>query len=143
MGVKPVLRRFLVTAAIVSALGVLAIGWIASAFVFSPCEYSLMRDRVSPSERYVAEIYSASCGISGSRSVVMLRDRSALRLARVDETPPGTVVANDFTATGAGEDLIWEGETTLVLRYSSARAPSLVSDEWGGVRIEARRAPAS
>lgn len=139
---KPVLRRFLVTAAIVSALGVLAVGWIASAFLFSPCEYSLMRERASPSDRYVAEIYSASCGLSGSRSVVMLRDQSALRLARVDETPPGTVVANDFTATGVGEDLIWEGETTLVLQYSSAEAPRLVSDEWGGVRIEARRAPA-
>lgn len=138
---KPVLRRFLVTAAIVSALGVLAIGWIASAFVFSPCEYALMRERVSPSERYVAEIYSASCGLSGSRSVVMLRDRSALRLARVDETPPGTVVANGFTATRPGEDLIWDGETTLVLQYAGAQAPALTNTEWGGVRIETRRAP--
>lgn len=134
----PVLRRFLMTAAIVAALGVLAVGWIASAFLFSPCEYSLMRARVSPSQRYVAEIYGASCGMSGSRSVLMLRDRSALALARVDETPPGAVVANDFTATGAGEDLIWEGETTLVLQYSGAQAPRLVSTEWGGVRIEAR-----
>lgn len=136
---KPVLRRFLVTAATVVALGVLAIGWITSAFLFSPCEYALMRERVSPSERYVAEIYSASCGLSGSRSVVMLRDRSALRFARVDETPPGTVVANDFAATGVGEDLIWEGETKLVLLFSGAQAPRIVSAEWGGVRIEARQ----
>jgi hypothetical protein len=135
--VKPVLRRFLVTAATVAALGVLAVGWIASAFLFSPCEYALMRARVSPSERYVAEIYGASCGISGSRSVVMLRDRSALGLARVDETPPGTVIANDFNP--AGDDLFWEGEATLVLQYAGAEAPKLVSGEWGGVRIEARQ----
>ncbi|MEZ5960689.1 MAG: hypothetical protein R3C30_09750, partial [Hyphomonadaceae bacterium] len=107
--------------------------------MFSPCQYTLTHTRVSPSERYVAEIYSASCGMSSSRGVVMLRDRSALALVRVDETPPGTVVANEFTPAEAGEDLVWEGETTLVLRYAGAEAPRLVTDEWGGVRIETRR----
>jgi hypothetical protein len=67
----------------------------------------------------------------------MLRDRSALGLARVDETPPGTVIANDFNP--AGDDLFWEGEATLVLQYAGAEAPKLVSGEWGGVRIEARQ----
>lgn len=136
---KPLLRRFLVGGAIATCLAVLAIGWIATAFMFSPCQYTLTHTRVSPSERYVAEIYSTSCGMGSSRGVVMLRDRSALALARVDETPPGTLVANEFTPAAEGEDLFWEGETTLVLSYAGAEAPRLVTREWGGVRIETRR----
>lgn len=107
--------------------------------MFSPCQYTLMQTRVSPSERYVAELYSATCGMSSSRGVVILRDRSALALVRVDETPPGTVVANEFTPVAEGEDFFWEGEATLVLSYAGAEAPRLVDDEWGGVRIVTRR----
>lgn len=136
---RPLLRRFLIASAIVACLTVLAIGWIAIAFLFSPCQYSLTHARVSPSERYVAEIYNASCGMSGARGVVTLRDRSALSLARVDERPPGTLVANNFRPGAVGEDLFWDGETTLVLQYAGADAPRLVSREWGGVRIETRR----
>lgn len=137
---RPVLRRFLVAGAVIVSFAVLAIGWIATAFLFSPCQYALTHERVSPSARYVAEIYGANCGMGGSRDVVMLRDRSALALMGVDGMPPGTVVANDFTPARAGEDIFWDGEATLVLQYADG-APALVRNEWGGVRIEARRAP--
>lgn len=133
------LRRFLLAAAIVGAIGALVIGWITSAFLFSPCQYTLMQATVSPSERYVAEVYSASCGMSESRSILMLRDRSALTLTQLDEVPPGTIVADDVKLDAAGEDLFWEGETRLVLQYAGPNAPNLVEAEWGGVRIETRR----
>ena len=135
-----VLRRFLISAAIIMSIAVLGVGWIASAFLFSPCQYDLMHERVSPSERYVAEVYGATCGMGSSRSFVTLRDRSALALRSVDGTPPGTLVARDFTLAQRGADLFWEGESKLVLQYGGGRAPELERGEWGGVRIETRRA---
>jgi len=138
--VRPLLRRFLIGAVICAAIGVLGVGWIATAFLFSPCQYDLTHERVSPSERYVAEVYGATCGMGSYRSVVTLRDRSALALQSVDGAPAGTVVANDFTLSDRGADLVWEGESKLVLRYVGARPPVLDRSEWGGVRIETQHA---
>jgi hypothetical protein len=137
--VRPVLRRFLVGAIVVASIAALGIGWVATAFLFSPCQYDLTHERVSPSQRYVAEVYGATCGMGSYRSVVTLRDRSALALQSVDETPPGTIVANDFTLAQQGEDLFWDGESKLVLQYVGVNAPELDRSEWGGVRIETRR----
>lgn len=95
---------------------------------------------MSPSARYVAEIYGATCGMGESRGAVMLRDRSAVALMGVDGMPPGTLVANDFTPSRAGEDIFWDGETVLVLQHHGD-APQIARAEWGGVRIVARRAP--
>lgn len=138
---RPVLRRFLVGATIVASLAVLAIGWIAISFVFSPCQYRLTFTRISPSERYVAEVYGANCGMGGSREVVVLRDLFALAVPKVDGTPAGQIIVNDFTPIRAGEDIFWDGETTLVIQYDRASPPDVARSEWGGVRIEARRAP--
>ena len=107
---------------------VIAVGWIATAFLFNPCDYALKAERISPSERYIAEIYGASCGMGAYRDVVMLRDRSALALPSIDGAPAGTIVANDFTPAREGEDIFWDGETTLVLEYVSA-APEIVRSE--------------
>jgi hypothetical protein len=139
--VKPLLRKFLIISIVLVSVAMLGVGWIASAFLFSPCQYDLTHERGSPSGRYVAEIYGASCGMGGYRDVVTLRDRSALSLARVDGTPPGTIVANDFMLDEVGENIFWDGEGTLVLQYAGNRPPELERSEWGGVRIEARRAP--
>ncbi len=135
---RPVLRRFLVVGAVIASVAVLGVSWIATAFLFSPCQYELTHERVSPSARYVAEIYGANCGMGGSRDVVMLRDRSAIALRGVDGMPAGTLVANDFTPARRGEDIFWDGETMLVLQYAAA-APEIVRAEWGGVRIVTRR----
>ena len=137
---RPVLRRLLIAGAVIAAVVALGVGWIATAFVFSPCQYELTHERISPSARYVAQIYGANCGMAGARDVVVLRDRSAIALMGVDGMPPGTLVANDFTPVRAGEDIFWDGEAMLVLQYA-ARAPKIVRAEWGGVRVEARRAP--
>gem|GEM_PF-3086545 len=136
---RPVLRRFLVGAIIVTCIASLGVGWITTAFLFSPCQYDRLHERVSPSQRYVAEVYGATCGMGSHRSIVTLRDRSALALQSVDGTPPGTVVASDFTLSEQGEDLFWDGESKLVLQYVGVRAPELDRSEWGGVRIETRR----
>jgi hypothetical protein len=37
-------------------------------------------------------------------------------------------------------DVLWEGEERLVIQYGSDAAPELERTEWGGVRIETRRA---
>ena len=136
---RPVLRRVLIAGTLIASVVALGVGWIATAFLFSPCQYELMHERVSPSARYIAEIYGANCGMGGSRDVVMLRDRSAVALMNVDGTPPGAVVATDFALDRAGEDIVWDGEENLVLRYV-ARPPNIVRVEWGGVRVQARRA---
>lgn len=135
---RPVLRRFIITAAIIASIVVIGVGWIATAFLFSPCQYTLTLARVSPSERYVAEAYGAMCGMT-TRGLVVVRDRSALALQRVDGSPPGTVIADDFTPNQRGEDIFWDGETTLVIQYAGS-PPQLERSEWGGVRIETRRA---
>lgn len=135
---KPLLRRFVIAGVVIASIVALGVGWIASAFLFSPCQYQLTHARISPSERYVAEIYGANCGMGGSRDVVVLRDRSAVALMGVDGMPPGTVVANEFAPSGPGEEIAWEGETRLLLRYRG-RAPNIVRSEWGGVRVEAQR----
>jgi hypothetical protein len=137
--VRLLLRKFLIISVVLISIAVLGVGWIATAFLFSPCQYDLTHERGSPSGRYVAEIYGANCGMGGYRDVVMLRDRSAFSLAQVDGTPPGTIVANDFTPSRAGEDIFWDGETTLVIQYARSSPPELERREWGGVRIEARR----
>jgi hypothetical protein len=137
--VRPVLRRFLVAVTLIASVVVLAVGWIAIGFLFNPCEYVLTDRRVSPSERYVVEIYNADCGLSSYRTVAMVRDLSALALPRVDGTPAGELVASDFTPSAEGSDIFWESETMLVIQYAGRR-PALAREEWGGVRIEMRPA---
>ncbi|MGD9981111.1 MAG: hypothetical protein AB7H66_01760 [Hyphomonadaceae bacterium] len=137
----PLLRRFLVAAAVIASIAVIAVGWLAMGFLFSPCQYQLTLTRVSPSERYVAEVYGANCGMGGSRDVVMLRDVSALAVPNVDGTPGGAIAVRDFTPSQEGEDIFWDGETTLVIQYNRSAPPDIERSEWGGVRIEPRRAP--
>lgn len=134
---KPLLRRFLITAAIIASVAVIAVGWIVLSF--SGCDYWLIYARPSPSDRYVAALYSAECGLAESGTLLILRDRSALGLRSVEGRPAGTAIATGIDASDPRADVFWEGEATLVLQYGGASAPMLQRDEWGGVRIVARR----
>lgn len=132
---KPLLRRFVVTLGVVASVGVIALAWFA--MIAEPCEYTPLYDRPSPTDRYVAELYQADCGMMSHSLMLFVRDRSALSFS-LGARPPGAVVAVDQDL-GPFDDVIWEGETRLVIEYSSnLHAPELTRREWGGVRIEAR-----
>lgn len=135
---KPLLRRFLISAVIIASVAVIGVGWIVLSF--SGCDYWLIYTRASPSDRYIAALYSAECGLAESGTMLMLRDRSALGLRSVEGRPSGTTVATGIDASDPRADVFWEGEATLVLQYGDGDAPTLERDEWGGVRIVARRA---
>jgi hypothetical protein len=115
---------------------VLFLGFFA--LTYSPCDYHLVYDRPSPSERYVAELYSGDCGL-GLQTVVMLRDRSALSLPTIFGEPPGARIMADFDHLNRRNDVRWEGEMTLVIQH--AHNPELDRDKWGGVRIVVREPP--
>lgn len=135
---KPLLRRFLVATGVIASLGVIAAVSIAS--IADPCEYTPLLGRPSPTDRYVAELYSADCGMMNHSLMVFVRDRSAFSFS-FGNSPPGTVVAVEEDL-GPITNIVWEGETNLVIEYSNAlNVPELRRTEWGGVRIEARRVP--
>lgn len=135
---KPLLRRFLITGAVIASVTVIAIGWIVLSF--SGCDYWLIYARPSPSDRYVAALYSAECGMAESGTLLILRDRSALGLRSVEGRPAGTPIAMGIESSDPHADVFWEGEATLVVQYGDDDAPELERNEWGGVRIVLRRA---
>lgn len=134
---RPVLRRFLIGSAIVVSIVVIGVGWVALSM--GSCDYRLIYHRPSPSDRYVAEVYGADCGMGSYFGVVMLRDVSALELPKLDGSPAGTVITDNFDTMDERGDVYWDGETTFVIQHRSANAPALDRTEWGGVRIETRR----
>jgi hypothetical protein len=136
--VKPLLRRFMIVGAVIASLAVLGVGWIVLSF--SGCDYWLIYARPSPSDRYVAALYSAECGMAESGTLLMLRDRSALGLRSVEGRPAGTPIAMGIDASDPRADVFWQGETTLVIQHGDGDAPELERNEWGGVRIVVRRA---
>lgn len=117
---------------------VIALGWIALSF--SPCEYQLRASRPSPSERYVAEFYSADCGMADYETLVVLRHQYAVALPHLDGRPPGTAITREFAMFNRRADIRWESESVLVLQYIGDE-PLLLRREWSGVRIETRVAP--
>lgn len=135
---KPFLRRFLIAGAVVASLVVIAVGWIVLSF--SGCDYWLLYARPSPSDRYVAALYSAECGLAESGTLLILRDRSALGLRSVEGRPAGTPIAMSIDTSDPRADVFWEGETTLVIQHGGDEAPELERNEWGGVRIVVRQA---
>jgi hypothetical protein len=137
--VKPLLRRFLTTSAIVLAAIVLVASWFV--LTMTSCDYQRVYQRPSPTTRYVAELWGADCGMGAYFGLVLVRDQSALSLPRLDGRPPGADVTWYFDSTDARADIFWVEETTLVIQHSGAEAPELVRTEWGGVRIVARQAP--
>lgn len=126
------------TGAVIAAVAVIGIGWIVLSF--SGCDYWLIYARPSPSDRYVAALYSAECGMAESGTLLILRDRSALGLRSVEGRPSGTPIAMGIESSDPGADVFWEGEATLVIQYGDEDAPELERNEWGGVRIVLRRA---
>ena len=136
---KPLLRRFLITGTVIVSIAVIAIGWIVLSF--SGCDYWLIYARPSPSDRYVAALYSAECGMAESGTLLILRDRSALGLFSVEGRPVGTPITMSIDSSDPRADVFWDGETTLVIQYGDGDAPKLERNEWGGVRIVLRRAP--
>lgn len=126
------------TGAVIAAVAVIAIGWIVLSF--SGCDYWLIYARPSPSDRYVAALYSAECGMAESGTLLILRDRSALGLRSVEGRPSGTPIAMSIDTSDPRADVFWEGEATLVIQYGDDDAPELERNEWGGVRIVVRRA---
>lgn len=133
---RPLLRTLLFAGGVIGSLVVLALGVFALAY--TPCDYRLIYDRPSPSERYVAELYSRDCGI-GFFYMVMLRDRSAVPLPSIFGVPPGTVAASDFDILNRRNDIFWEGEGKLVIQHHGH--VNLDRTEWGGVRLEVREPP--
>ena len=134
---NPLLRRFLIAGAVIASAAVIAIGWIVLSF--SGCDYWLLYARPSPSDRYVAALYSAECGLAESGTLLILRDRSALGLRSVEGRPAGTPIALSIDSSDPRADVYWEGEATLVIQYSGDDEPELERSEWGGVRIVVRR----
>lgn len=120
-----------------SAIGVILVGWTILAL--GACDYRIISERVSPSGRYVAELYGADCGTGSYFGVVMLRDVSAFELPKLDGTPPGTVITDGFDTMDDRNDMFWDGETTFVIEYANGEGPELRRSEWGGARIETRR----
>lgn len=136
---KPLLRRFIIGAAIVASIAVIGVGWIVLSF--SGCDYWLIYARPSPSDRYVAALYAAECGMAESGTLLILRDRSALGLRSMEGRPAGTAIATGIDASDPRSDVYWDSEATLVVQYSGDDAPVFQRNEWGGVRIVARQAP--
>lgn len=136
---RPLLRRFLVSAAVIVAIMVIVGGWFV--LTMTSCDYRRVDQRPSPTTRYVAEVWGADCGMGQYYGLVLVRDQSAFPLPRLDGRPPGADVTWQFDTTDAHSEIYWEGETTLVIQHGGARGPELVRDEWGGVRIETRPAP--
>ena len=134
---RPLLRRFLITGAVITSIAVIAVGWIVLSF--SGCDYWLIYARPSPSDRYVAALYSAECGLAESGTLLMLRDRSALALRSVEGRPAGTPISMGIDASDPRAEIFWDGEATLVIQYGEGDAPELERNEWGGVRIELRQ----
>lgn len=128
----------MIVGAVIASLAVLGVGWIVLSF--SGCDYWLIYARPSPSDRYVAALYSAECGMAESGTLLMLRDRSALGLRSVEGRPAGTPIAMGIDASDPRADVFWQGETTLVIQHGDGDAPELERNEWGGVRIVVRRA---
>lgn len=136
---KPLLRRFVIGAAVVASIAVIAVGWVMLSF--SGCDYRLIYERPSPSDRYMAALYSVECGMSDSGALLVLRDRSALGLRSVEGQPAGTTIATGIDASDPRGNIFWEGEAALIVQYGGDNAPEFERAEWGGVRIVARRAP--
>lgn len=134
---KPLLRRLLIAGAVIASAVVIAIGWIVLSF--SGCDYWLLYARPSPSDRYVAALYSAECGLAESGTLLILRDRSALGLQSVEGRPAGAPIAMSIDSSDSRADVFWEGEATLVIQYGGDDEPELERSEWGGVRIVVRR----
>lgn len=128
----------MIGAAIASAIGVILVGWTILAL--GGCDYRLISERVSPSGRYVGELFGADCGTGSYFNVVMLRDVSAFELPKLDGTPPGTIITSNFDTMDARNDMFWDGETRFVIEYANGDGPDLDRAEWGGVRIEKRQA---
>ncbi|MEQ1820345.1 MAG: hypothetical protein ABL871_17220 [Terricaulis sp.] len=135
---RPILRNFVIGVAVVSAIGVIFVGW--SILALGACDYRIISERVSPSGRYVAELYGADCGMGSYFDVVMLRDVSAFELPKLDGSPPGTIITSNFDTMDDGNDMFWDGEAMFVIEYVNGDGPDLDRTEWGGVRIEKRRA---
>lgn len=129
-------RGLLLVLGVGLALMVIGGGWL---MLSSGCQYERLYGRISPTERYIAEVYGADCGMRVTH-VVVLRDRFAARLPNLEGGPAGTQIASHFSARGRRSDVRWDGEERLVLIYDSATPPALERTEWGGVRIEASRA---
>ncbi|MEZ5972032.1 MAG: hypothetical protein R3C31_09525 [Hyphomonadaceae bacterium] len=110
----------------------IALAWISA--IADPCEYTPLYERPSPTNRYVAEVYQADCGMMDHSLLLFLRDRSALTFS-LSNRPPGTLVAVDEDL-GPFENVVWGDEGRLTIEYSSDRhGPELRRTEWGGVRI--------
>lgn len=128
----------MIGAAVIASIAVIVVGWIVLSF--SGCDYRLIYERPSPSDRYLAALYSAECGVAESGTLLMLRDRSALGLRSVEGRPAGTAIATGVDASDPRADIFWEDESALVVQYGGHNAPELEREEWGGVRIVVRRA---
>lgn len=138
MGVRPVLRRFLIATIVIVSVTVIVAGWFM--LTMTSCDYRRIEQWPSPTTRYVAEFWRAECGIGQYFGLVLLRDQSAIELPRLDGRPAGAEVTWQLDTINAQSDVYWDGESTLVIVYDGAEAPELVRSEWGGVRIVARRA---
>lgn len=132
---KPLLRRFLIGTTVLVSLGVLLLAWFALLIV--QVDHELIFDRPSPTGRYVAEVHGVDYGQGSYSWLLLLRDRSAIALPKIDGLPPGEEIGLNVVARP--ERLYWDGETTLVILYPADESPpELERTEWGGVRIETR-----